>query len=280
MTRVICNFQFLQSSRYFEGEVQVIEVTEAGLPHIYMRMRVGKSWIRLPRAGLSEIIEALQQANERASSEYKKLLRRMNQAIGRMSEWSDPQKARARGDAEKYFDGAPAPSAKKTTKKKKKVAKKKVAKAAAKKVTRKKKTQKNSPILRQQARNKRAAKKKAAKAPASAQMDFSSVQQANLKVGTIDQALQSMRTAKELGASETDVALGAKKAQQALTQIVDDLCGTVGQSHLSESEQDAAENFAKAAATGAGSNGQDQIKPSSPGTTSTPPTDPSLSAET
>ena len=68
-------------------------------------------------------------------------------AIGRMSEWSDPQKARARGDAEKYFDGAPAPSAKKTTKKKKKVAKKKVAKAAAKKVTRKKKTQKNSPIL-------------------------------------------------------------------------------------------------------------------------------------
>jgi hypothetical protein len=204
-------------------------------------------------------------------------------AIGRMSEWTDQQKNRARNEAEKYFDGAPAPKAKKAAKKK--VAKK-TTKKAAKKVTKKKATKKKAakkgPLARHHARNKRkaAAKKKAARksAPVS---QMTSVQQANMQVGTIDQALQSMRTARELGADETEVAKGAKKAQQALTAIVEELCGTVSQSNLSDEEQAAAESLAVAAATGAGPNGQKGQPASSPGVAApvVPPA-PTVPAET
>jgi hypothetical protein len=78
MTRVICTLPFLQDSRHFEGEVQVIEVTENDQPHIYLRMRIGKIWMRLPRAGIAEIIAVLQEADKRASNEYVELIRRMN----------------------------------------------------------------------------------------------------------------------------------------------------------------------------------------------------------
>lgn len=78
MTRVLCTLPFLESSRHFEGEVQVIEVTENNQPHIYMRMRIGKTWLRLPRAEIREVIDALEKANTVATDEYTKLLRRMN----------------------------------------------------------------------------------------------------------------------------------------------------------------------------------------------------------
>lgn len=171
-------------------------------------------------------------------------------AIGRMSSWTEQQKARARADAEKHFEGAPEPNkAKKVAKK----AIKKKAKAAAKVP---KRTVKNSPILKHIADNKRRATKKAkAEAEAKASpVSGGNVSLAANKIGTITQALNSMKAAKELGAGDTEVARGAKKAQLALTAIVEELCGDVAQTPLTPGERMAAEALAKAAA--AAGNGQ------------------------
>jgi hypothetical protein len=194
-------------------------------------------------------------------------------AIGRMSEWSDGQKARARKDAEAYFPEEGSAPPKKAGKKS--VAKKKTAKKVAKKIVAKKAKAKSKKaaakakpkggaLARQQARNKR---KKSPSAPA-----VDSVQQANMKVGTITQALESMRVAKELGAGDTEVAQGAKKAQQALTSIVEDLCGAAAQAPLSEADQAEVEKLAVAASTGA--NGAGSAAQSSPGLA--PPAPPSV----
>ncbi len=208
-------------------------------------------------------------------SQYKNLTG-ARRAIGRMSEWTDKEKDSARKYAEKHFGGGGAASAKPAKKKAaKKVAKKKATKktaakkAAPKKTTKKRAAKKAAPkkaakkrATKKAAPKKRQSRKKAAPAP-----QMNSVQEANMKVGTITQALQSMKTAKELGAGETEVAQGAKAAQRGLTQIVEDLCGTVAQSQLSEAEQAEAEKLAKAAAASAhaGANGAGHPDPSSPG---------------
>lgn len=182
-------------------------------------------------------------------------------AIGRMSEWSDGQKTRARNEAEKHFEGASASPKKPVTKK---ATTKKTTKVAKKVVAKKTKSKKGGALARQNQRNKAKAVAKKAKTPAPiVNEEFNLVQRANLKVGTIAQALESMRVANSLGASETDVAKGAKTAQHALTKIVEDLCGVVAQGQLSEEEQVEAEKLAKAAAAGA--NGAGYIAPSSPG---------------
>lgn len=178
-------------------------------------------------------------------------------AVGRMSEWTEQQRNRARNEAEKYFEGNPTPKKvdKKVAKAGKKAAKKTTKKAAKK--TSARGAKKTGPLARHHADKQAANKLRPAE-------ELLNVEYAANKVGTINQALQSMRTAKELGADETEVAKGAKKAQQVLIQIVEELCGTVSRAHLSDEEQRAAENLGLAAAAGANGAAIDADAPPAP----------------
>lgn len=79
MEEVLFSFPFLEGVKHWAGEVQVLKVEEGrDQTRIYLRMRIGSRWIRLPRSSLLAITDALQKAKSAADEEYKKLLKRMN----------------------------------------------------------------------------------------------------------------------------------------------------------------------------------------------------------
>jgi hypothetical protein len=140
-------------------------------------------------------------------------------AIGRMSEWTEAERDKARAAAAKFFGGeAPKKAAKKTAKKA--TAKKTAKKVASKKATKKaaKKSAKKTTVKKKVTGRARA-KRKPADPPV-----MERIQQQKLRIGTISEALNAMRTAKELGATATEVQEGAKVAQKGLTSSVNELC--------------------------------------------------------
>lgn len=79
MERVVSSFDFLLGSRYWTGCVEVLEAEdESGRPHIYLRMRVGRVSIKLPRVGLTEIIDALKEADASATKQFERLVEQLN----------------------------------------------------------------------------------------------------------------------------------------------------------------------------------------------------------
>jgi hypothetical protein len=79
MERVISSFSFLKDSTRWSGVVEVIEQTdESKQHHIYVQLKLGKHTVRLPRAGLREVIDALTKADQAASLAYKSVVDRMN----------------------------------------------------------------------------------------------------------------------------------------------------------------------------------------------------------
>lgn len=73
------SFPFLQRSKHWNGAVEIIHSTdEEEKEHIYLRLRIKRVTIRLPRAGLLEVIDALNEAHQEASQLYAKLIEKMN----------------------------------------------------------------------------------------------------------------------------------------------------------------------------------------------------------
>lgn len=150
-------------------------------------------------------------------------------AIGRMSEWSEADRDKARAFADKFF-GAEAPVTKKVTKKTGKKAAKKTTKKAAKaappepKVTKKPGRKKAKAASSKKAMRKTTVGRAKApgKTPAAPVMDRIAQQKA--RIGSITEALNAMRIAKELGATASDVQEGAKVSQRGLTASVNVLC--------------------------------------------------------
>jgi len=80
MEKVVSKFEFLPGSRSWGGAVEVLKVTgeEDRNEHIYIRMRVGKRTIWLPRAALNQVIDAMVLANADAKARYSALIAKMN----------------------------------------------------------------------------------------------------------------------------------------------------------------------------------------------------------
>jgi hypothetical protein len=79
MEKVVSTFTFLRDSKGWSGAVEVLEVTdESGNEHIYMRMRIGNTTVRLPRARVGDVIDALASANADAKDRFAKLLKKLN----------------------------------------------------------------------------------------------------------------------------------------------------------------------------------------------------------
>lgn len=220
--------------------------------------------------------------------------------IGRMAGLTDRQKKLAQNAAREHFGEEPAAaapkkakkkSAKKTTKKKapskratkkkatKKAAPKKSAKKAAtkKKTTSKKKAGKKSASgkgrsgtrsTRSASSSKAAERKspgsrKGKRGPSSSPpkaRKLTKIEAAQVKIGTYQQALEAMEKAKNLGVAESEVAKGAKAAQDGLTLVVQGLLESdqppVQQSvEPSEAEKKGADAFQKAAEATASSRG-------------------------
>ena len=98
---------------------------------------------------------------------------------------------------------------------------------------------------------KKASKPRAPRAQKEAPIpDATRIQLANYKVGTIQQALTTMKQAKELGASEASVAHGAKTAQEALVGVVQEVMNLTSSAPMSADEAAKAELFKKAAPKG------------------------------
>lgn len=185
-------------------------------------------------------------------------------AIGRMTDWSDEDKKKGQALASKHFGEAPAKASAKAAAPKAKpvvvtTASKKAA-TVAKKAT--KKATKSTPAKPKAVKAPKAAKvekPKAAKTPKpraprakkeAPMPDATRIQLSNYKVGTIHQALTTMKQAKELGASEASVAHGAKVAQQALVGVVQEVMNLTSNTPMSADEAAKAELFSKAAPKG------------------------------
>ena len=76
MPKVPYTFPFLEDSAW-SGAVEVLE-TEDSPRQVHLIMRVGKMSVRLPRRGLSDILNALTQAKYKADEAYSEILRSMN----------------------------------------------------------------------------------------------------------------------------------------------------------------------------------------------------------
>lgn len=206
-------------------------------------------------------------------------LKGVNRAIGRMSTWSEKDREKARALAQAHFGDAPAPKAKAAKKQSKagaegakktpakKVTKKTTAKASSKKTSKTKKTTTKAPKAPKQPRA-------AVAAPKAPRTTSDPVDQANRRVGTIRSTLESMELAKRLGAPNEEVAEGAKRAQSALTRVIDELGASVsslmGGAGISDAEARGAKAFETAARAtqAAGGNG---IQPGPTATTGAPP---------
>lgn len=82
MERVVSLFEFLPDSKVWAGNVSVLEVSdEDGTKHIYLRLRVGRVTLKLPRSGLNEVIDALVKAEASSKQHYAKLIEQMNRGI-------------------------------------------------------------------------------------------------------------------------------------------------------------------------------------------------------
>ncbi len=181
-----------------------------------------------------------------AEGQYKNLTG-ARRAIGRL-DWTDDEKKKAQAMANKHF-GEPAP--KQLTKK---TPKAKADKPAPKKAT---KSTKAAAKAEKPAKAAKAGKPKKGGRPRgsrkqeeSPSSDAARIQLANYKVGTVQQALTTMKQAKELGASEASIAQGARTAQEALVGIVQEVNNLTAGAPLSEEEQAKADLFKKAAPKG------------------------------
>lgn len=150
-------------------------------------------------------------------------------AIGKMSTWSDAEKASAHKLVNKHFgDDAPAPVAKKTSKKRKKTAKtsnKKTAekvpvKRGKKKVSAKKAGPKKKKVSKKKV-SKKSGKKRATKAASSkespAGSEYARIHIVGELVGTVSHAMKAMDLAKNSG---VDVVGGMQRAQNVLTKAI------------------------------------------------------------
>lgn len=79
MVKVEVSLPFLEGTRW-SGAAEVLHVTDDHQhnDHIYIRLRVGKRFLWLPRAELRDVIQALSEADDEASRRYTQLIRRMN----------------------------------------------------------------------------------------------------------------------------------------------------------------------------------------------------------
>ena len=193
-------------------------------------------------------------------------------AIGRMTTWTGAQRNKARSIAAKYFgEEIPPEAAKKTSKKtKKKAAKKGLAasppKKEAKKTVKKTKTRSVKVSTQSAGSSKAGVKKSSGKKAKGGGVSPSTQQEtvhdkldvANAKTNAMRNVLDQVERTKSLGAPESDVAAGAKKAQAGLSRIIDEICALTDQivNEPSEVEVEAADDFAKAArASSPGGNG-------------------------
>jgi hypothetical protein len=186
-------------------------------------------------------------------------------AIGRMSDFSDEDKKKAQALTNKHF-GEASPKMQPvvvTTASKKAAAKKKAEKPAPKRAT--KSTPKPAAKTKaEKPQAKKASKPRAPRAQKEAPIpDATRIQLANYKVGTIQQALTTMKQAKELGASEASVAHGAKTAQEALVGVVQEVMNLTNSAPMSADEQTKAELFKKAAPKGNSAGEVPSVIPSS-----------------
>jgi len=182
-----------------------------------------------------------------------------NRAIGRMSTFSEKDREKARELARAHFgEGSAAP---KKTKAKKVSATKapKAGKKAAKKVSATKgkaRTKAAAPKAPKAAKQSPA--KKAARGGPPTRQSPDRIETANRIGESIHRKLESLELTRRLGAPSEEVAEGAKRAQKALTQVIDALGSSVASllGEMSDEEKRGAAAFEKAArAATAGGNG-------------------------
>lgn len=161
-------------------------------------------------------------------------------AVGRMTQWSEEDRQKARTMADRFF-GAQAP-AKKTASKKvekpKKAAKEAVKKEAKKapKAAKAKAAKGKSTRAKGQRRTHVMSPQEALNHIGRAVVPNADLQDANYTVGTIQNVLTTLKVAKELGAPEVGVIAAAKASQQALLQVVTQVMHLTGLSDSDESE--------------------------------------------
>ena len=194
----------------------------------------------------------------------------VNRAIGRMSTWSEEECDKARKLALAHFGEAAPAKTKKTQKaaspktpfvRKKKTGKK----VSATKGKKKERAVAAPPAPQAKTKGKKASAKKAPKKPAAPRATQAAprvqdpIEQANRIGDSIHHRLESLDLARRLGAPSEEIAVSARRAQVALTQVIDALGSSVSNliGGLSEEERRGAAAFEKAAlATGAaGGNG-------------------------
>lgn len=214
--------------------------------------------------------------------------------IGRMRGLSDRQKTRAQNLAREHFGEEPEKPKGRKKKTKKKAAKKRTAKKkAAKKRTAKKTTRKKAVSKKGKARSKKASKrsssssnkrgrksrgsKKEKSGASSSAPRRSKLEESQMKIGTYQQALEAMEKAKNLGVKESEVAKGAKAAQEGLTAVVEELCRldqppTEGEEKAAKALQTAVDASSSRGANGA-ANHENAAAPEAPAPppTATPP---------
>lgn len=194
-----------------------------------------------------------------ADGEYTKITG-ARRAVGRMSGWSEADKDTARGWVNKHFDAVPEKTSKVaapvvvTTASKKaakaaKAAPKKAAKAAAKKPVAPKPEPKAKAAPKPKAA-KAAGKPRGRKPKTQEPTNSDRIRDVHDKVVTLQVTLSTMKQAGELGAGETEVATGARRAQAALVQVVDEIMSMTGGSPVSAEDTQKIELLKKVAPKG------------------------------
>ena len=189
---------------------------------------------------------------KRLSDEEYAEVKGARRAVGRMSEWSEQDKETARGWVNKHFGVTPDKATKKAPKapkaeKAEKAAPKRAAKAAAKKVAADKPAAKAAPKAKA---TKAAGKPRGRKPKAQEPTNSERIRDVHDKVVTLQATLTTMKQAGELGAGETEVATGARRAQVALVQVVDEIMDMTGGSPVSTEETKKVELLKKVALKG------------------------------
>lgn len=190
-----------------------------------------------------------------ADGEYKEI-KGARRAVGRMAEWSEQDRDTARTWVNKHFGEVPekkeAPKVKPvvvTTASKKAAAAKAAPKKAAKAQAAPKKVA--APKAEPKVKAPKAAGAPRGRKPKAQEPTNSDrIRDVHDKVVTLQVTLSTMKQAGELGASDTEVAAGARRAQAALVQVVDEIMGMTGGSPVSTEDTQKIELLKKVAPKG------------------------------
>lgn len=203
-------------------------------------------------------------------------LKGVNRGIGRMSEWDEDTREKARQMARKHFGdnepAAAAPKAKKVSKTKKTEGTKKV-KRVSKRALAKKAAQAAAAPAKKAKKAKQPKKAKKTSKTKASPKTYDPIEESNRIGLAAHQRLEAMDLAMRLGAPTEEVAKGARKAQQVLMQTLDTLRASVdgmaAATPPSEAEVRAVEAFRKSAQAtlAAGGNGADPALVQPDGTT-------------